>query len=209
MNQDAHSIRLLLDPFLAGQELDPEQLGKIVTFLGLLERWNKKTNLTAIRAPEEIITRHFGESFFLATQLCKPEESFSAIDFGSGAGFPGIPLAMSAPLASVTLIEAQNKKATFLKEAVRALKLKNVNVFAGRGETFAGTADLVTLRAVEKFEQSVAAAAGLVSQGGRLGLLIAQEQVKAAKMIRGMAWEAPIKAPHSQELVLLVGKRTS
>ena len=208
MKQDANSIRLLLDPFLAGKELDQQQLGKIVTFLELLERWNKKTNLTAIRAPEEIITRHFGESFFLATQLCKPEQSFSAIDFGSGAGFPGIPLAMYAPLASVTLIEAQNKKATFLKEAVRALKLKNVNVFAGRGETFAGTADLVTLRAVEKFEQSVAAAAGLVSQGGRLGLLIAQEQVNAAKMIMGMAWEAPIKAPHSQELVLLVGKRS-
>ena len=199
-------MRQLLDPFLSGKELDQQQLEKIGAFVELLQRWNEKTNLTAIRGEEEIITRHFGESFFLASQLCEPQQVFSAIDFGSGAGFPGIPLAMYAPLARVTLIEAQNKKATFLKEAVRALALKNVNVFAGRGETFNGAANLVTLRAVEKFKQSAAAAAKLVLPGGRMGLLIAKEQVDAAKTIAGMSWEAPIKVPNSQELVLLVGR---
>ena len=206
MKQDEHSMRQLLDPFLSGKELDQQQLEKIGAFVELLQRWNEKTNLTAIRGEEEIITRHFGESFFLASQLCEPQQVFSAIDFGSGAGFPGIPLAMYAPLARVTLIEAQNKKATFLKEAVRALALKNVNVFAGRGETFNGAANLVTLRAVEKFKQSAAAAAKLVLPGGRMGLLIAKEQVDAATTIAGMSWEAPIKVPNSQELVLLVGR---
>jgi 16S rRNA (guanine527-N7)-methyltransferase len=202
---DADRISALLKPFLGGNDLNAEQLEKVQVFLELLRRWNAKTNLTSIRNTEEIITRHFGESFFLASQLRKPSESGSAIDFGSGAGFPGIPLAIYAPLLRVALIESQNKKATFLKEAVRALALTNVTVFAERGESFVGHADLVTMRAVEKFEQSANAAATLVAPGGRMALLIADGQVKAAKAIAGFGWAKPVKVPNSRELVLLVG----
>jgi 16S rRNA (guanine527-N7)-methyltransferase len=204
---DTDRISALLNPFLGSAELSDEQLEKVKVFLELLRRWNAKTNLTSIRNPEEIITRHFGESFFLASQLCAPGESGCAIDFGSGAGFPGVPLAIYAPTMRVTLIESQNKKATFLKEAVRALALTNVAVFAGRGESFAGHADVVSMRAVEKFEQSANAAAKLVAPGGRMALLIAEEQVKAAKGIAGLSWAKPVKVPNSRELVLLVGKR--
>ena len=200
-------ISALLKPFLGADELSHEQLEKVMAFLELLQRWNAKTNLTGIRKSEEIITRHFGESFFLATQLCQPNHTGSAIDFGSGAGFPGIPLAIYAPLMMVTLIESQNKKATFLKEAVRRLEMKNVTVFAGRGESFTGKADVVTMRAVEKFEQSANAAAKLVAPGGRMALLIAEEQVKAARGVAGFVWSKPVKIPDSRSLVLLVGKR--
>src|SRR5437879_654840 len=93
---DAAEVRTLLKPFLAETELDDRQIEQVLTLFDLLQKWSLKTNLTGIRAPKEIIARHFGESFFLAHHL--RESRFStAIDFGSGAGFPGIPLAIYAP----------------------------------------------------------------------------------------------------------------
>src|SRR5436305_6020478 len=172
------SVRDVLTPFLPERELDDAQVTQVAAFLELLLRWNQKTNLASIRAPEEITTRHFGEGFFLSSRLSSDGKAKTAIDFGSGAGFPGIPLAIYSPDVSVTLIESQNKKATFLKEAVRTLDLKNVTVFASRGETFKGTADLVTFRAVETFEQSSLAAANLVAANGRFVLLITGKQAK-------------------------------
>src|SRR3954469_2198455 len=124
------SIRKLLVPFLPEGELEDARLTQVNAFLELLLRWNEKTNLTSIRTPEGIIIRHFGEGFFMAAQLLTRKKVDTAIDFGSGAGFPGIPLAIYSPLTSVTLIESQNKKASFLKEAARAIGLKNVSVFA-------------------------------------------------------------------------------
>jgi 16S rRNA (guanine527-N7)-methyltransferase len=203
------SIRNLLAPFLPERELDDSQIAQVAVFLELLLRWNKKTNLTSIRTAEKIISRHFGEGFFLASRLRAAGKAATAIDFGSGAGFPGIPLAIYSPTVSVTLIESQNKKATFLKEAVRTLDLKNLIVFAGRGETFPGTADLVTFRAVEKFEQSSVAAAKLVGANGRFAMLITRNQAKIAKSLVGFAWEEPIRVPKSQESILLVGTRVS
>lgn len=207
MELDASSIRALLTPFLSARELDHGQMAKVEAFLALLQRWNEKTNLTAIREPREIITRHFGESFFLATHLCDAEKTGSAIDFGSGAGFPGIPIAIYKQELRVTLIESHNKKATFLKEVVRGLELKNVNVFEGRGGEFAGTADLVAMRAVEKFERSAGAAAKLVAPGGRMALLIVQGQAALTKAIPGFSWAAPVRVPHSESLILLSGDR--
>src|SRR5712671_3998040 len=201
------SIRKLLAPFLPERELNDSQIEQVAAFLELLLRWNQKTNLTSIRTAEAIITRHFGEGFFMASQLCAAGKAATAIDFGSGAGFPGIPLAIYSPRLSVTLIESQNKKATFLKEAVRTLELKNVTVFAGRGETFKGTADLVTFRAVEKFEQSASAAGTLVGANGRFALLITRNQAQIAKSLPGFAWDEPITVPSSQESILLVGTR--
>src|SRR5579864_4462103 len=202
-------IRKLLAPFLPEGELNDAQILQVTALLELLLRWNKKTNLTSIRTPEEIITRHFGEGFFLASQLFANRQADTAIDFGSGAGFPGIPLAMYSPNTAVTLIESQNKKASFLKEAIRTLGLKNVSVFAARGETFNGTADLVTFRAVEKFEQSAPAAARLTAKEGRMALLSTHHQARiATHLLPGFAWHAPIRVPNSRESVLLIGSRT-
>src|SRR5438309_6511239 len=98
------SIRKLLAPFVPDRELDDVQIAKVDAFLDLLLRWNKKTNLTSIRTREEIITRHFGEAFFTASRLVAKCKADTAIDFGSGAGFPGIPLAIYSPNTLVTLI---------------------------------------------------------------------------------------------------------
>jgi 16S rRNA (guanine527-N7)-methyltransferase len=186
--------------------LSSEQLQQVRTYLEVLLRWNARINLTAVREPSEILTRHFGESFFLASSVLKASAGGGVIDIGSGAGFPGLPLKIFSPTLQVTLIEANNKKATFLKEVIRTLTLTSINVFAGRAEQFTGDADLVTMRAVEKFEQALPAAARLVRKSGRLALLIGSSQAtRARELVPGFKWESPLQIPHSRERVVLVG----
>src|ERR1700678_3008771 len=97
-------IATLLAPYLAPP---PEILPKLSFYLDLLLKWNARTNLTAIRDPEEIVRRHFGESLFAAQHL-SPSTS-TLLDLGSGAGFPGLPIALLHPEIAVTLAESQNK----------------------------------------------------------------------------------------------------
>src|SRR5271156_6896151 len=120
---------------------------QLSTYLDLLLKWNARTTLTAIRNPEEIVRRHFGESLFAAQRIGTPD---TLLDLGSGAGFPGLPIALLRPEIHVTLAESQNKKATFLREVVRNLKLPT-EIWAARVETMpeARLFHTVTLRAVD------------------------------------------------------------
>lgn len=205
---DEKKISELLEPFLAGERLSARQLQQVSAYLALLLKWNAKMNLTAVREPEEMVSRHFGESLFAAKLLLNDAAVRSVIDLGSGAGFPGLPLALYAPETPVTLVESQNKKATFLKEVVRALDLKKVKVFGGRAEDFQETPELVTMRAVEKFEQSAAVAAGMVSVGGRLALLIGEAQAsRAREILPDLEWSEAVAIPKSSARLVLVGKR--
>ena len=116
---------------------------------------------------------------------------------------------MLAPEVGVTLIESQQKKATFLKELIHALGLKNVKVFSDRAENYPDTADLVMLRAVEKFGQALREAVRLAKPGGRVGLMIGSGQVELAKKLAtDMGWEA-IRVPWSLSRELLIGEKTS
>jgi 16S rRNA (guanine527-N7)-methyltransferase len=222
---ETRRIAELLAPFLQSPpgppaSLTDAQLEQVSPYLDLLLRWNARINLTAVRDPESIVTRHFGESFFAARQLLKKLEAGGrgqeagarkqerAIDLGSGAGFPGLPLKIFAPGLALTLIESSQKKAVFLKEAVRTLALTGVDVFAGRAEDFAATADLVTLRAVERYERALSAAARLVAPGGRLALLIGSPQAaRTPQLLAGFGWQAPVAIPQSSRRVLLVGTK--
>ena len=198
-------IAELLKPFA---RLSESQLQTTSIYIDILQKWNARVNLTAIRDPEQIVTRHFGESYFSSHALLDKDEGWSGtiVDLGSGAGFPGIPIAISRPNAPVTLIESNGKKAAFLGEVVSQLRLANVTVFCGRGEAFGRKADLVVMRAVESFELALGVATGLVDTGGRLGLLIGQGQVQAAKAQEPrVQWHAPVPIPVSKSRVLLVG----
>jgi 16S rRNA (guanine527-N7)-methyltransferase len=200
---DHAAIAHLLGPYAVVSE---DLLRKTSTYIDLLLKWNSKVNLTAIRDPEEVVTRHFGESFFAAANLVRPEWQGTIIDVGSGAGFPGMPLAMYAPGARVTLIESQGKKAAFLHEVIFALKLTNAKVFNARAEEFKGTADLVTMRAVERFENSLPVAASLASEGGKLALLIGSSQIQTAVRLAGQfTWGQAIGIPGGQSRVMLAG----
>jgi 16S rRNA (guanine527-N7)-methyltransferase len=178
-------------------------------YIDILLRWNSRMNLTAVRDPEAIVTRHFGESLFEAWNLFPeaPVPGTRVADIGSGAGFPGIPLKVWSSTIHLSLIESNQKKATFLKEVTRALALTGVDVFSQRAEGFpACSADLVTMRAVENFERSLTTATGLASPAGQIALLIGQSQLEQAYGLPlEVAWRVPIPVPESITRVLLVG----
>ena len=208
---DATRIAALLRPFA---NVSNELADRLRIYLDLLLRWNARINLTAIRDPEQIVTRHFGESLFAArilddTGAFKSGATPTLSDIGSGAGFPGIPIKLVAPEVQVTLIESQNKKATFLREAIRTLDLKGIDVFSDRAEAWNRTAQAVTLRAVEKFEQTLPLAASLVAPCGTLCLLIGREQVPLAEAVLAPSWHLrkPVATPSSGARMVLVGIR--
>jgi 16S rRNA (guanine527-N7)-methyltransferase len=198
----SEALKLFLGPDF---QLSADQLSSVQTYLELLLKWNSKINLTAIREPTEIITRHFGESFFAARHLPIQFEQ-TAMDIGSGAGFPGLPLKIWNHELSLSLIESNHRKATFLREAVRALNLKKVDVVISRAEDVRAQADLVTLRAVENFERILPVARRLTKPGGRIVLLIGAAQIGGAEAILSNAkWEPALPIPGSDNRILLVG----
>ena len=200
---DSVAIAGLLRPYA---ELNPQQLEQTITYLELLLKWNAKVNLTSVRGAEQIVTRHFGESFFAGRQLVAVDAATSVIDLGSGAGFPGLPIAVLRPFAGVTLIESGAKKATFLNEVIYALGLKNVKVARQRGESFVGSADLVMMRAVEKVEAAIPIALNLVRPGGCLALMIGASQTSLAmRVAHEVTWAKTVAVPGSHSRVILEG----
>lgn len=201
-------IQALLAGFVDPGSLSSQQLTQVSAYLDLLLKWNSKINLTAVRDPEEIVTRHFGESFFAARHLFPvPDFSMTAIDVGSGAGFPGVPLKIWNAALSLTLIESNQKKATFLREVSRSLQLEGVTILNQRAETVRAKADLVSLRAVEHFEGIVPVASGLLRENGKLALLIGEAQVEPAQnLLPSLQWDLPIPIPLSRNRVLLAGR---
>src|SRR5271168_1522333 len=159
----------LLAPYLQGAAVPEGLYEQLGAYLELLLKWNARTNLTAIREPAEMVRRHFGESLFAARHLPDAE---TLLDFGSGAGFPGLPIQLFHPNLQVTLAESQNKKATFLREVIRTLGLKT-EVWAARVETMPEmrTFDIVTLRAVDDMAAALAGATPRVRPGGTLAVL--------------------------------------
>lgn len=161
-------IRQLIQPFFPAPST--LLLDQLCTYLDLLLRWNDRLNLTAIRTPEAIVERHFGESLFLASHLTGTAKSL--LDLGSGAGFPGLPVQLALPDWKVTLAESQQKKASFLREVVRELHL-STEVWAKRAEIFPQERrfDVVALRAVDNPAVALETARGLVAPGGTLAHL--------------------------------------
>ena len=205
---DAARIQALLTPFVA--DAPSALLNNISIYIDLLLRWNARINLTAVRDEEHIVTRHFGESFFAARQLFPgdPPPAIRYLDLGSGAGFPGLPIKLWAAPLQTTLIESNQKKATFLREVIRALVINDANVFAARAEDFpAASAGLVTVRAIERFEQALPVAARLVRPHGRLALLIGSAQLDSArKSLPGFEWQTPLSIPLSANRILFIGQ---
>ncbi len=282
---DPSRISALLEPFFGppgDRRLTTGDLDKISTYIDLLLRWNARINLTSIRDPEQIVTRHFGESFFLARHLfpdpagveralvertpgpaerhafprsgeeillSAPDAALNAgfhpagdrsrlvarrsklvIDLGSGAGFPALPIKIWAPHVHLTLIESNLKKATFLREAARALTLTDVDVISERAEAIADRvaaqipnsdlpdssqsqpntkivvqpADVVTFRAVEKFTEILPTAVKFLAADARLAILITTTQQEALKALPEMTWQT-IHVPRSHSSVLAIG----
>ena len=144
-NATANRLKALLleagKPLLSSQQLDC-----FSAYLSLIIRWNARMNLTSIRTEDGILARHFVESIACARAI--PDGVRTLLDYGSGAGFPGIPIAICRPEITVTLAESQGKKAAFLQEVVRSLQL-SASVHHGRADAVRAEFDCVTLRAVD------------------------------------------------------------
>ena len=158
-------IGSLLAPYFA--EPSEDLLAQLSQYLDLLLHWNRRTNLTAIRDPEGIVRRHFGESLFAARHI--PAGAQTLLDLGSGAGFPGLPIQLVHPELQVTLAESQNKKAAFLREAVRVLGLRST-VWDARAEMMpkARRFDVVALRAVDDPDKALEQAGFRLAPGGTI-----------------------------------------
>jgi 16S rRNA (guanine527-N7)-methyltransferase len=164
-------ITALLTPYLGNTPVPDTLYANLSVYLDLLLKWNARTNLTAIRDPEEIVQRHFGESLFTGIHLAQRLPSNATLlDLGSGAGFPGLPIQLLHPTLKITLAESQNKKSTFLREVVRTLNLPT-EVHAARAETLTRQFAALTLRAVDNMSQALAAAKPLLRPTGLLAIL--------------------------------------
>jgi 16S rRNA (guanine527-N7)-methyltransferase len=192
-------LTALLAPYAA---VPPPLASQLLLYLDLILKWNAKLNLTAIRAPEDIVRRHFGESLFAATHLLPCS---SLLDFGSGAGFPGLPIQLAHPTLPVTLAESQGKKAAFLQEAVRTLQLPT-QVWPARVESLPAhrTFDTVTLRAVDSMPSALAAAA--LRASGKL-LILSTLQTTFPTLPAEFTLDPPIPLPESATSALLIARR--
>ncbi|MGA9720182.1 MAG: 16S rRNA (guanine(527)-N(7))-methyltransferase RsmG [Acidobacteriaceae bacterium] len=175
----------------------------LAAYGNLLLQWNTRLSLTAIRDEGELIERHLMEGVFAAAHH---PQAATALDFGSGTGVPGIPIALCRPALRVTLAESQRKKAAFLHEAIRQLQL-NTSVHAGRAETLSPASfDAVWMRAVEKTDAMLPSAAVLAAPGGALCLL-GTRNTPDLKALAGWKWDVhPL--PASDIRVLRIGRRS-
>jgi 16S rRNA (guanine527-N7)-methyltransferase len=189
-------------------ELDATAQKQLEAYLALLLLWNARINLTAVREPDEIVRRHFAESIYAAEHI--PKKVKTLLDYGSGAGFPGIPIAICRPEIGVTLAESQQKKAAFLREAVRTLALK-ADVFPGRVEAMepARVFDAVTLRAVDKMTEACQTAVQRLAVGGWIGIFTTRKTEELIeKKVKGIRWDEPrVEIPGSDQEILKTGRR--
>jgi 16S rRNA (guanine527-N7)-methyltransferase len=208
---DASGTSLQLNALLAEAGLEPlneQTVSRFGTYLSLFLRWNARVNLSAIRDEKDIIYKHFIESIALARAL--PRGISTLLDFGSGAGLPGIPIALCCPQIAVTLAESQGKKAAFLQEAVRILGIR-ATVHAERAETLGVVFDCVVLRAVEKMPKAVAAAARLVGPEGYLALMTTLSRLNELKGVAGadFSWTSERLFADTTGRIVAIGSRYS
>jgi 16S rRNA (guanine527-N7)-methyltransferase len=195
--------RLLADAGL--EPLDEETAARFSLYLSLILRWNARMNLTAVRDEDGILSRHFIESIALARIL--PSGISSLLDYGSGAGLPGVPIALCRPEIAVTLAESQGKKAAFLRETGQTLGLK-FQVYQGRAELLEARFDCVALRAVDRMPEAVKAATGLLKSSGWLALLTTRAELRAMEEAAGaeFIWRDPTPLVGSEHRLIAIGQ---
>jgi 16S rRNA (guanine527-N7)-methyltransferase len=208
MTAETFAIATRLNQLLAGLDQNPilpALANKFAEFVQLLMRWNQRINLTAIRGAEGILSRHIVEGILCARLL--PQGIESLLDFGSGAGFPGIPIALCRSDLAVTLAESQGKKAAFLREAVRVLEIETA-VYSGRAEGVGRHFDCVTLRAVDKMPAALQLAGELVHPAGFLVVLTTSARIGDLEAnLPEFDWREPIRLASGESQVFALGNR--
>lgn len=147
-----------------GLDVARQMQQRLLNYLALVEKWNKAYNLTAVREPAKMLTHHLLDSLSVLPHVRGPR----VLDVGSGAGLPGIPLAMVQPEWQFTLLDANHKKATFLRQAMIELKLANVDVVCDRVESWSSPQpfDTVVSRAFSDLPEFLKLAGRLCARTG-------------------------------------------
>ena len=163
--------------------LSAEQQAGLVNYLALLERWNKAFNLTAIRDPQQMVSRQLLDSLAIMPWVTGPR----VLDVGSGAGLPGIPLAIALPEQSFVLLDANGKKTRFIQQAITQLHLTNVSVVQSRIEAYrpATRFHTITARAFSQVSEIIRLTAPVLADSGQWALMLGP--VDAASQA---SWEA-------------------
>jgi 16S rRNA (guanine527-N7)-methyltransferase len=206
MNPDNKTINSVL----AAYSFVPNsgQCDQIRAYITLLLRWNQKISLTTVIKPVEILKFHFGESLYAISSV--PVQRGRLADVGSGAGFPGLALALTLPSLSVSLIESNAKKAAFLSEVVRELGLHRVHVLHDRMENVSLRScapDFVTARAVGHHDDLVSWAAVNLAPRGNVVMWLGEEELARVSSSRHFAWHDPAQIPGSKARFILTGCR--
>lgn len=193
-----------------GLFLPKDAVSRLLDYLVLLEKWNRTHNLTAIREPREMLGAHLLDSLAVVPHVAGP----AVADIGSGAGLPGIPLAVALPDFRFTLLESRDKKVQFLHHATSALGLANVEVVRERVEAYRPGVKFDTLvaRAFAPLPELIAACRHLLAPGGRLLALKgrqAREELRALDAAEFKIEVIPLKVPMLSAARNLIVLRTA
>jgi 16S rRNA (guanine527-N7)-methyltransferase len=184
-------------------DLADEQIRQLLQYIGLLEKWNKVYNLTAVREPDRMVSAHLLDSLAIVPHLA---EAHTLVDVGTGAGLPGIPVAVACPGLAVTLLDTIAKKTTFVRQAISELRLGNAAVVTDRVEYYQPSAkfDIVISRAFAELKDFVETAGHLANESGRL---LAMKGVFPHDEIARLPSSVRVTAVHPLEVPGLGAKR--
>jgi 16S rRNA (guanine527-N7)-methyltransferase len=200
-----HQISRALSVF--GISLSNEQIAQVRDYVRLLLKWNQSISLTTVTDPDEILSRHFGESMFAAK--LRPVEKCRLADVGTGSGFPGLPLKILSPSLELVLIESNKKKYAFLSEVVRNLGLKGVEVIPDRFEQIRPEPfrlDLISSRALGEFKELLSWSSQALKPAGGIMLWVGAEDATRIGTNTSWTWEPPVRIPDSQRRFILIGR---
>lgn len=196
---DTPTLRARLDAGLAamddriGTRLDEASRAALIAYLGLLERWNRAYNLTAVRDPEQMVPRHLLDSLAVLPWVTRGP----VLDLGTGAGLPGIPLAIARPKLGFTLIDSNGKKTRFVRQAVLELGLENVEVIQARLEAYQPEHKFATIvaRALAPLPSLYSGARALATEDARLLALKGSQAAAELAALVGDQPAAPAATP--------------
>lgn len=186
-----------LQPWLT---LSDDQIRQLWEHYEVLLRWNERINLTSIPPGEEMVIRHFCESLFFAAHLPVAPPGTSILDMGSGAGFPGVPLAILRPDLRITLLESHQRKAVFLRESTRGLP--NISVLARRAESVSGRFDLLVSRGVDARD----VLKSIPRLASKVGLMLGQDDFSVIQSAADIAWSVPVQLPWGDRRLCVFGE---
>ena len=184
-------------------ELSAQEINQLYTHYELLIRWNQRMNLTTVKPGPEMVIRHYCESLYFAAHIPSTEHKTSVLDLGSGAGFPGIPIAVLKPGWKVTLVESSQRKAVFLRESSR--HLPNVSVLAQRMEKVSVFADWAVARAVDPQEVLL----NIPRLARNIGLMIGEGDFSLIRKDSRIVWAEAVRLPWGDRRLCVYGRSVS